>query len=147
MGYLLGQFVAQFLLAGVMSARGDLADAADGLRECVQLSHTIGYRAGVVCSLVLTADLARRRGDVRPAPTLLGAARVLGDQVDVEAEATGNWEARVVWRWYRDARGTLVEPTLAAARAQLGDTEFEAAYAAGQQMTLDQAVEYVLAGG
>jgi hypothetical protein len=86
--------------------------------------------------------LAGLQGELHRACALLGAARALHYEVD----ATGSWENRVLWRWYRDVQPTIVEPTLATARAQLGDIEFEAAYVAGQQMTLEQAVAYALQG-
>ena len=46
--------------------------------------------------------------------------------------------------WYRQAQSKIVEPTLAAARAQLGAAEFEATFVAGQSMTLDEAVTFAL---
>ncbi len=48
--------------------------------------------------------------------------------------------------WLRDVESSFVAPALAAARAALGDAEFEAAYAAGQRMSLDEAVALALNG-
>jgi hypothetical protein len=50
----------------------------------------------------------------------------------------------VLWMWHRDAQQTLGAPALAAARAALGDAEFERCYAAGQRMSLDEAVRCTL---
>jgi tetratricopeptide (TPR) repeat protein len=142
-GEILTSHDAQFLMASARIAQGNLALAADDARECLQRFHKYGYRSRVVCSLVQMADLAHLRGDMRYACRLLGVARAFGHELD----ATNSWEGRITWCWHRDAKRTIVEPVLAAARAQLGDAEFEATYAAGQHMTLDQAVEYALAGG
>jgi tetratricopeptide (TPR) repeat protein len=142
-GEILTSHDAQFLMASARIAQGNLALAADDARECLQRFYKFGYRTRVVCSLVQMAGLAHMRGDMRYACRLLGVARAFGHELD----ASNSWEGRITWRWHRDAQGTIVEPALAAARTQLGDAEFEVAYAAGQRMTLDQAVEYALAGG
>jgi hypothetical protein len=134
---------SQFLITCAMIVQGNLAPVAGRLHECLRLFNRSDNRMGSVCALVQRGGLAGLQGKLHRACALLGATKAL----DYELDATGFWERRVLWCWYRDAQQTIVEPTLAAARAQLGDTEFEATYAAGQQMTLEQAVEYALQGG
>jgi tetratricopeptide (TPR) repeat protein len=133
--------VAQFLIAAATIAQGDLAVGTSDTRECLRRFLKYGYRRGVVCSFVQLAHLAHLQGDMRRCSVLLGTASTFRREV----EAMG-WKDRFTWRWYRDAQSTIVEPALAAARAQLGDAEFGAAHVEGQQMTMDQAVEYALAG-
>lgn len=48
--------------------------------------------------------------------------------------------------WFDRARKTIVDPCCGAARAALGDEAFEAAYTAGQPMSLDEAVALALNG-
>jgi tetratricopeptide (TPR) repeat protein len=134
--------IAQLLMASALTAQGDLAVATDYTHECLRYFHRTGHRPEAVCALVQAADLAHRRREVRRATVLLGAAGMFGPELDV----THSWSSRILWRWYQNAQPTIVEPTLAAARAALGDAEFTDVYATGQRMTLDQAVEYALGG-
>jgi tetratricopeptide (TPR) repeat protein len=130
---------AELLLASVRIAQGTPAASRD-TRERLRHFHKNDLRLQTVCSLLQLADLAARCDDLCRASRLFGAARAFS----YEVEARKQWYGRVLWRWHHDAQHTIVEPTLAAARAELGDAEFEAAYAEGQQMTLDQAVAYAL---
>jgi hypothetical protein len=133
---------ALLLAASAALAQGSVTVAEGDTRACLERFHGYRYRTGAVCALVQMAGVAWRVGDLRRATTLLGAAGALGGGLDVALP----WPTRVLRRWYKNAQRTIVEPALTAARAQLGDAEFEAAYAAGQQMTLDQAVADALRG-
>jgi tetratricopeptide (TPR) repeat protein len=133
--------IAQFLATSAMINQGEPPLATRDTRECLQRFHQYGHRPGVICALVQTAYLARQRGDMQCVTVLLGAVSMF----DNEWSVSYIWEMRVMWRWYQNAQQTIVEPALAAARDKLGDDEFNAAYASGQRMTLEQAVESALA--
>jgi predicted ATPase/DNA-binding XRE family transcriptional regulator len=141
-GMALVDIAAQLLMASVMIAQSDFASAASESLACLQRFHQFGYRSGVVCSLVQVADLARHQGNLRRASRLLGAAEAFADEVNV----LPLWLNRIPSLWYRRAQETVIAPALAAARAELGDAEFEAVYVEGQHMSLDQAVECALSG-
>jgi len=134
--------VALLLIGSAKIARGDLAHAADDTCSCLQRFNKFGYLTGMVCSVVQIADLAQRRGEMHRAVKLLAAAGVYGQEYDV----TLPWATRVISRWYQLAQHTITKPTLTAARAQLGDAEFETVFAAGEQMTLAQTISYALRG-
>jgi non-specific serine/threonine protein kinase len=123
------------------------ADAEDDLtlhlaRHCLHGFHQLDFALGTVCTLMLMASIASRRGDHDRSSKLLGVAEAHKHQVAQLAL----WMDGVLWMWHRDAQQTIVAPVLAAAREQLGDAEFEAAYAAGQRMSLDEAVALALNG-
>jgi tetratricopeptide (TPR) repeat protein len=137
--------VSRYLVAYVRIAEGDLAAATQNTRASLRQFQRRDNRALTVRGLVQMADVAWRVGDLRRASGLLGAAQRQGDALNAL-----DWRlpmGTAMWRWHYDAQRTVVAPALAAARAQLGDAEFEAVYAAGQRMTLDEAVAYALQDG
>ena len=103
----------------------------------MRLFQKHNIRRSAVCSLIQIADLSRRQGDLQHAIQMLGVARTFGHEVDTVSSGASAL-------WYRYAQGAIVEPTVAAAREQLGEAEFDAAFAAGQAMSFDQAIAYAL---
>ena len=127
----------QFLIVSARISADNLIHAKRDLFECLRLFQKHNIRGSAVCSLIQIADLSRRQGDLQHATQMLGVARTFGHEV-----ATLSSGASALW--YRYAQGAIVEPTVAAAREQLGEAEFDAAFATGQTMTLEQAVAYTL---
>ena len=132
--------ISKFFVVSARVSVGNRTHAARDLRECLQLFQKLYFKAGVVCSLIQIADLAFREENPQHAARLFGAARTFGAVVD----APPYWINSTSSLWYRQAQSKIVEPTLAAARAQLGAAEFEAAFAVGQSMTLDEAITFAL---
>jgi predicted ATPase/class 3 adenylate cyclase len=117
-------------LGHVALARGDPAAAraryAESLERRRQLPPAALGFAFTLCGLVL---LAAANGEHRRAARLAGAAAAICERSGVRPERTQ--EAGFGER-------------LSAARAALGEEAFAAAWAAGQVMTLEQAVAYAL---
>jgi DNA-binding CsgD family transcriptional regulator len=100
---------------------------AEGLRICQELGD-IWRAAGLMGSV---AELAARSGETT---RLEKAARIWGS-----AEALLTARGDVAF----DAKS--IERDIATARAQLGEARFEAAWAEGQVMTINEAIDYALA--
>jgi predicted ATPase/DNA-binding CsgD family transcriptional regulator len=119
-------------LAAVARQRGDLDAAAAHLQEELRLASYEGDRMGLAQSLAHLAGIARAQARPERAARLLGAAEALH-------QATGfqpmSWDRSSFEQDIRDAR------------ASLGDTAFEAAFAAGQAVTQAEAVEFALQDG
>jgi hypothetical protein len=90
----------------------------------------MGAKFEQTSSLVGLAGLAMHTGDARHAAYLLGAVESALQALDASMEA----EVR-----------HLHAQTLAAARAALGEEAFNAAWAEGEEMTLEEAVADALA--
>jgi tetratricopeptide (TPR) repeat protein len=115
------------LLAGL---EGDNEQAATFFEQGLVLAPTTGpiwYRADILMGL---AGVAAMNGEALRAARLLGAA-------DTQLEAAASyWNA---------ADSLYRERTTASAVAQLGESEFAAAYDEGRAMTFEQAADYALA--
>jgi predicted ATPase/class 3 adenylate cyclase len=109
---------------------GDLAEGF--LKEALALDRELGSWAYGAYCLEGFAGLAGARGQVARAARLWGAAEVL--RTDIGAPPS------------LDAR-PLYERSLAAARAQLGEEAWEAAFAQGMAMSAEEATDYVLGEG
>jgi tetratricopeptide (TPR) repeat protein len=117
-------------LAQVALRQGDEAGTVAAVREAVLLYYKVGNldRPGQCASFA--AGVARLRGDLRRAATLLGAADAL-------------------WRPYQDnpfrpnmdAEYVRLRPLV---RAELAPADFNAAWAEGQQMTVRQVMADIL---
>jgi predicted ATPase len=108
---------------------GDGEQAIIYFEQGLALAHTTGpiwYRANVLMGL---AGVAASDGQARRAARLLGAADT---QIKVGASY---WNA---------AESRYIERAVASAVAQLGESEFAAAYDEGQGMTFEQAAVYAL---
>jgi predicted ATPase/DNA-binding winged helix-turn-helix (wHTH) protein/tetratricopeptide (TPR) repeat protein len=134
------EVMADLLKTATKIATGHLDAAMPKSVTCLRRLHEIDPYLGPVMGIAHIADLLGRRGDLTQASTLLGAVEALIPKLSIPTY----YIFCIPLLWLQHAQGTVIAPTLAAARAALGDAEFEAAYAEGQRMTLEQAVEYAL---
>jgi predicted ATPase/class 3 adenylate cyclase len=112
---------------------GDEPDLAEGfLKEALALERELGNWAYGAYCLESFAGLAGARGQRARAARLWGAAEAL--RTDIGAPLPP------------DAR-PLYEPSMAAARALLGEAAWETAFAQGKAMSAEEAAEYALGEG
>jgi tetratricopeptide (TPR) repeat protein len=102
---------------------------AEALQRCLEMKDK---RTASACLGVGFADLALEQARPHRAARLLGASDALLASLGIPWEATDG----------RDHQALI-----ATAQTQLGGTAYAAAYAAGQAMTLEDAVAYALAEG
>jgi tetratricopeptide (TPR) repeat protein len=152
-------------LGALAQQEGDLAQAQALFAEALALRRELGHPVDIAASLAHQGGLAAAQGDAASAATLYGEAlAVLAPTADravaalclegvaALAQAAGAVE-RAARLWGAAAtlrRGTFVvfvwdertarERLIAAGRTALGETAFAAAWAAGQAMTLEQAI-------
>ena len=104
----------------------DLAEAQ--FRESLTMFRRLGNKRGIAECIAGLASLSAKRGDLLVATKMLGAAEsLLG-------------ESGAAW-WPADR--VEVDKTRALLQSALPETEFQAAWEAGQAMTLDQAITFV----
>jgi DNA-binding CsgD family transcriptional regulator len=152
-------------LADVALSRGDLARATRLAEEALALQRERGFTWGASHSLFTLAAIARHRGDTARATALcqesLDAAwaerdlRIIVQPLDSLAilAAEGDQPERAARLFGAAAHlhellGTHLdpmdqprhEPAIAATRARLGDSGYEAAWASGRAMPLEQVV-------
>lgn len=116
-------------LARIACATGDYPHAATLFAECITLHKEYGDTGGLLEGLAGAASLQLGRGDLEKATRLLAA-------VDALRRTT----THVLW----PTEHQDFERDLARVRAQIDAPTFEAAWNAGQKMTLEQAVAYAL---
>ena len=115
---------------GTLALRqGQLSCAAKYLGESLVLAQEMRRNMTIILSLSGLADLAEVRGQAVLAARLCGMAAALRDAAGCVMDG---------------ADQKNYERTVAMARAQLETTTFEAAWAAGRAMTLEQAVAEAL---
>lgn len=113
-------------------ACGDAAGAAQRFRESLKLFSESEDVSGFGAALAGLSSALDSQGLTELATRLAGAAAVIGD---VEAP-----------RWHPLMNETVIyERARAMAKARLADPAFAAAWTAGRQMTLKQAIEESLA--
>ena len=122
--------VALGALGWVALAEGDTATARARLTEALSVLRDAGYVWGVPSYLGVLAQVTAVQGHPERAARLWGAAAAQGQAL--------------VGRPLRTDRGVELDQAASALRAQLGDAAFDAAWAEGQAMTLEQAVAYAL---
>jgi predicted ATPase/DNA-binding SARP family transcriptional activator/DNA-binding CsgD family transcriptional regulator len=111
--------------------RGEYERTTSVLREGLRLSGKLDHKMFIQYCLTGLAGVAASRGWPARAARLWGAEESM-------SEASGG---RIV----REGRATIdYEGRLAAARSQLDESAWAAAWAEGRTMTLEQAVEYAL---
>jgi hypothetical protein len=152
--------------------RGKLPEARRNLEEGLEIARRIGHKRGVGLLLLGLGRLAYVEGDRRQArelltesvgllrdlgtPGILGALEYLGHTaIERGRYAPGVRLLAVVvdgypiygelWMLTPSARQAELDARLAAARAAVGEEAFAAAWAEGQAMTPEQALEDALA--
>jgi predicted ATPase/DNA-binding SARP family transcriptional activator len=113
----------------VAYACGDVTQAVALLREALILQQKQGHTAQIAESLEACARMAVAQGRAAWAARVLGAVEMLRTLISASLSPS----ERVVY-----------QRSIAAARAQLEDATFAAAWAAGQAMTLEQAIAEAL---
>jgi predicted ATPase/class 3 adenylate cyclase/DNA-binding CsgD family transcriptional regulator len=107
---------------------GDLVAAEQIGHEALVAHHRGGFRPHLVHVLEALAGLASAQGSFVECARLAGAAQALRDEMGY------------VLRWPHEVR--LREADFAAARAAIGDDEFDAAFADGRTLDEEAAVAY-----
>jgi hypothetical protein len=141
-GFHIVELTARFLKAAMLDSISAQASTMDIMLECLGSFRKISFQPGIICALIYLASLQSIQARHEGAGHLLGSTAAHSSEIDRWAI----WMNGVLWVWHRDALKEIVPPALAAARAALGDDEFERCYAAGQRMSLDEAVELALNG-
>jgi len=113
--------------------RGEEEQSAARLRECIGLAAGLRDAWTIVLAISGLAGVAAGQGYPERAARLFGAAEALGEKMGVEV----SWSA---WR-------TLNERGLAAARELIDAEAFDAAWAEGRALTLEEVVAEALAEG
>jgi DNA-binding NarL/FixJ family response regulator len=108
---------------------GDLERAKAVLAESLALSKEVGDKDSTSASLEGLACVAGARGEAARSATLFGAARALHEAIGYQQTL--------------DERALRI-PYLTAARSQLSEAAWEVAFAEGQAMSFEEAVEYAL---
>lgn len=111
---------------------GRLDEALERQLECLRLVHEIGDPDGSAESLERLAMLANARGDPHRAARLLGLAAVLRSQAGTTPPPFERAE---------------IERVLETTREQLDEPEFDADWRAGQELTVEEAIELALSLG
>lgn len=119
------------LLGYALAYQGNYAEAASMLRESLVDNQEMGDERAIAASLAAYGVLAVARAELRRAARLFGASEAFIESIH---DFLQYWDREQVRR------------NVAALRAQLDEATFNAEWAAGRAMTLDQAVEYALAG-
>ncbi len=164
-----GMAYALRLLGELAIQQNDLGSANSLLTESVQLNREMGDQRNVAHSLLLLASVITSQGDyVRAralyeeslsiakvlsrldllAASLAGLGRVLAAQRE-PVWAARLWGAAEQLRKAHDVSlpAALYEQAVHAARTQLGEQAFAAAWAEGRTMTLEQVIDDVLKRG
>ncbi len=109
--------------------RGDYERAEAFLVESLDLCRELGVKLIAAENLDGLACVADASGEAKRAARLFGAGRTLHDAVGYR---------------HTPAERALREPCISHSRSRLGEAAWEAAFAEGQQMTFEEAVEYAL---
>jgi tetratricopeptide (TPR) repeat protein len=115
-------------LGYIASHKGDDETAEKQFRESLAMFRRLGNKRGIAECIAGLASLRAKHGNSQVATKMLGAAEAL------LGESGGAW-------WPADR--VEVEKTRALLQAALEEHEFKAAWAAGQGMTLDQAIAFI----
>jgi DNA-binding CsgD family transcriptional regulator len=124
-----GTLLSMALGMVVAIGQNDYRWAKANLREALQLSQQLKMRRMTVYQLHLAAMLASAQGQAFRTARLWGAARVM-------RETIGATFSPIQHHHY--------DPYVDATRAKLGEVTWQAAFAEGQTMTTEEAIEYAL---
>jgi predicted ATPase/DNA-binding SARP family transcriptional activator/DNA-binding CsgD family transcriptional regulator len=116
-------------LGWVTLLQGDPERAKVLYAEGLILRREVGNKLVVEESLGGLACAAEARGEAERAARLFGAAEGLREMIGTQQES-GEWP--------------LQEPYLSGARSEIDEVSWETAFAEGQEMTFEEAVEYAL---
>jgi len=116
-------------LALVAAEHGDDDRAAARYREALQVFMPIGDPGGMAACLQGLARLARRRGDPERSAKLLGAAAVIRESAAIGLSASELEHS---------------QQEVSETRASLGDAEFATAWAQGEALPIERALEYAI---
>jgi predicted ATPase len=128
--FLVGRFTAD--IGAMTLIEGRPADALPLLSEGVRVLYGFGERYGTVYCLPLFAEVFAALGAGEKGARLVGAA-----DAQLEESGLALWPVGVRRR----------EDVVADLRADLGEARFDALWAAGAEMSFDEAVEYALNSG
>jgi predicted ATPase/class 3 adenylate cyclase len=104
--------------------------ALEYYRESIELAWEIGYLAQIAACLMGVAAIALAGGDARDAATLLGVFAAMYERIGVTFSPEDKEE---------------LDAAIAQARDALGNDAFDAAWAEGGALSVDQAVDFSLA--
>jgi DNA-binding CsgD family transcriptional regulator len=112
-------------IAELARKQGDLARAVTAYREAIELERDCGTDLEIVDTLLLLMRIAVLRNENELGARLVGAAEAHGD-----------------WRVRRSSIASVAghEAAIAGLRSSLGSAAYDAAWATGRTMTLDQIV-------
>ena len=116
-------------LADSARCRGDFDTAEGFLEESLAIRRELGFRRGVVHCIEAYSSLAAAQGRHDRAARLYGASAARRQQIGAPLEP--------------EARAGMAE-SAATTRTALGDAAYDAAYAEGRTLTVDEAVAYAL---
>ncbi len=116
-------------LGNVAVSQGDYAQARAYYQEGIKVQYKIGNKKGISESLEGFASLAVSEGQMRRAAQLLAMSEALRDTTGTPLTP---------------AEHSIYERNIAAARTQLGEVMFTAAWLKGRAMPLDEAIDYAL---
>jgi predicted ATPase/DNA-binding XRE family transcriptional regulator len=117
------------LLGLVARERGDYNQATTYYKKSLLILSELGYKNGIAASLEGLALARARQGTSHVAAQLLGAAEGLRDRIGSALLPTDR---------------TAHDEALAQLKAALGGAAFSETYAAGQALSLDQAIDLAL---
>jgi predicted ATPase/class 3 adenylate cyclase/DNA-binding CsgD family transcriptional regulator len=125
LGYLEGIGICFNIMGVTAYRRGDLAASLEHIRAAARTLREVGVDWTIHNTLAMFATLAAALGQPRLAARLAGATTAFGESLDVRPIPIIE---------------EVLAPALAAARATLGQTEYESAIADGGALSLDEAV-------
>ncbi len=123
--------MALFILGMIEFGRGDVDRGAPLFEEGASISQDIGDRLGGIYYVWGFGKPSALRGNPVRAATLWGAAEALREQMGMALSVL-------------DLAASGYESDLAGVRSTLGEADFEAAWARGRKMSLEQAIAYAL---
>ncbi len=127
------------ILGQIALVRGDDDRAATLFRESLVLFQEIGDKRGIALCFERLGSAACVQGRLEQAARLFGAADALRETIGVVQAAPDRAVNELV-----AAYELLEAGNRAVLRAAMGGDAFEAAWAEGRAMTLEQAIEYAL---
>ena len=109
--------------------RGELAEAETAARGALEVSVHQGHRRNAIIGFQQLATIAARHGSWTETARLAGIATMLGRQ----------------WTLSRRTEpfNQLLDDAITAARTAIGDTAYDTAFAEGERLTLDEAIELI----